>query len=291
MTSVGLSAAIFLLFQLFGRWDVRTFPAIVINYGVAASIGWILAGGSETFAEVHEQTWVPLALVMGLLFIYLFQLIARSTQEIGVTVTSIAAKLSMVIPVAIFLLFDAQDELTVQKGIAIALSVPAIMLASWKPGESRHVSNWTIPLIIFIGSGMIDLMFAGYSGPEHMTRVELRYLFASLPLITAFFAGLIWHARASRIHGTGFMPGGRTWAAGVSLGAINFGSLYFLLETYDKVGIDRSAVMPVNNLAIILLSSGLSVAFLQERLVSRNYLGLLLGASAIALLLWDAIIG
>ena len=138
---------------------------------------------------------------------------------------------------------------------------------------------------------MIDLMFAGYSGPEHMTRVELRYLFASLPLITAFFAGLIWHARASRIHGTGFMPGGRTWAAGVSLGAINFGSLYFLLETYDKVGIDRSAVMPVNNLAIILLSSGLSVAFLQEKLVSRNYLGLLLGASAIALLLWDAIIG
>jgi len=33
------------------------------------------------------------------------------------------------------------------------------------------------------------------------------------------------------------------------------------------------------------------VAFLHERLVSRNYLGLLLGASAIALLLWDAIIG
>jgi len=291
MTSVGLSAAIFLLFQLFGRWHVQTFPAIVINYGVAASIGWFLAGGHQTFAEVQNQSWVPLALAMGLLFIYLFQLIARSTQEIGVTVTSIAAKLSMVIPVAIFLIFDAQDQLTVQKGIAIALSVPAIMLASWKPGESRSISNWSMPLIIFVGSGMIDLMFAGYSGPEHMTRVDMRYLFASLPLITAFLVGLVWHVRTARVNAARLVPDAKTWLAGISLGAINFGSLYFLLETYDKVGIDRSAVMPVNNLAIILMSSGLSVAFLNEKLVKQNYLGLMLGASAIALLLWDALNG
>jgi len=33
------------------------------------------------------------------------------------------------------------------------------------------------------------------------------------------------------------------------------------------------------------------VAFLNEKLVKQNYLGLMLGASAIALLLWDALIG
>ena len=52
----------------------------------------------------------------------------------------------------------------------------------------------------------------------------------------------------------------------MGLGIINFGSLYFLLETYDKINLARSGVMPVNNLGVILLSAAASVAFLGERL-------------------------
>ena len=178
ITSIGLSAGIFLLFQLFERWRVDTFPAIVINYGVAAGLGWSLAGGMTTFKSVMHEPWAMVALCMGLLFIYLFQLIARSTQENGVTVTSIAAKLSMVLPVALFLLFDPNDTLNWQKGLAIALAIPAIVLASWKGTEKGRVAKWIVPLVIFFGSGMIDLMFAGFSGPEHMRQVEHRYLFA-----------------------------------------------------------------------------------------------------------------
>ena len=73
---------------------------------------------------------------MGLLFIYLFQLIARTTQTLGLTVTSIASKLSMVLPVALFLAFDPLDALTWKKGVAIALAIPAIVLASWKRGRT-----------------------------------------------------------------------------------------------------------------------------------------------------------
>ena len=113
----------------------------------------------------RSRGWV--ALGMGLLFIYLFQLIARTTQTLGLTVTSIASKLSMVLPVALFLAFDPLDALIWKNGVAIALAIPAIVLASWKEEErtvQQGAARWVVPLVIFVGSGCIDLMFAAYSG-------------------------------------------------------------------------------------------------------------------------------
>jgi len=76
--------------------------------------------------------------------------------------------------------------------------------------------------------------------------------------------------------------------AGLGLGIINFGSLYFLLETYDKLDLERSGIIPVNNLGVILLSAAASVLFLGERLNKRNQIGLALGMLVIFLLLSEA---
>lgn len=273
---------------MFKRWEVHTFQAIVINYGVAAAMGWVLADGVSLFQDVQRESWVWVALAMGLLFIYLFQLIARATQEIGLTVTSIASKLSMVLPVALFLAFDPLDKLTAPKGIAIALAVPAIVLSSWKGNQGNSASGasrWIIPMIIFLGSGMIDLMFAAYSGEGYMQSTSHRYLFASLPLTTACMAGLGWVAYRRKP----LFPDRTTVGAGVLLGVINFGSLYFLLETYDKVNLARSGVMPLNNLGVILASAAASVGLLSERLNAKNKLGLAMGSAVVALLLWEAL--
>ncbi|MDA9019351.1 cilia- and flagella-associated protein 77 [Flavobacteriales bacterium] len=137
--SISLSTGIFLLFQAFKLWNIDSLKAIVINYGVAGSLGWWLAGGTETFHRAWESDprWVGTGLAAGGLFIYLFQLIAKSAQENGITVTSISAKLSMVIPVAIFLLFDPGDTVTLKKMAAIGLSIPAIVLSSWKPEQTK----------------------------------------------------------------------------------------------------------------------------------------------------------
>ena len=288
LISIALSTGIFVLFQRFEHWGVHTLQAIVLNYGVAAALGWVLCGGAALFTSVQSEPWVWVALGMGLLFIYLFQLIARTTQTLGLTVTSIASKLSMVLPVAIFLAFDPLDALTWKKGLAIALAIPAIVLASWKE-EERSVQQgavrWVVPMVIFVGSGCIDLMFAAYSGEAHMQSVEHRYLFASLPLTTACIAGIAWLAVTGQLR----IPSKNTLLAGIGLGIINFGSLYFLLETYDKINLARSGVMPVNNLGVILLSAAASVAFLDERLNQRNRAGLALGALVISLLLWETL--
>lgn len=288
LTSIALSTGIFVLFQLFKKWQVDTLQAIVINYGVAAALGGALSGGMPLFQSVKNEPWVMVALAMGLVFIYLFQLIAKATQEIGITVTTIASKLSMVLPVALFLVFDPQDTLNGSKALAIGLAVPAIVLSSWKEeadDQKKSRMQWAVPLVIFIGSGLIDLMFAAYSGPECMQTPQHRYLFASLPLATACIAGVFWLLAARQFT----IPSRRTLVCGIALGIINFGSLYFLLETYDKVNLARSGVMPLNNLGVIVLSAAASVWLLGERLNAKNRLGLSLGAAVIVLLLWESI--
>jgi drug/metabolite transporter (DMT)-like permease len=275
-----------MLFQAFKAWRVDSFKAIVINYGVAAVFGWWLAEGWTTFHRAwnSDWRWVAIGLAAGGLFIYLFQLIARSAQENGVTVTSISAKLSMVIPVAIFLVFDPGDAVTFKKIVAIGLAIPAIVLSSWKPEQPKNQKNWLIPMTIFVGSGMIDLMFATFSGPEFMLETAFRYLFPSLPLSTAFITGVFWLMFSRRQQtGSEFSPKA-TLAGGIFLGIINFGSLYFLLETYDKVNLDKSAIMPINNLGIIIASAILSLFIFREKLYRPNLVGLLLGGTAIALL-------
>jgi drug/metabolite transporter (DMT)-like permease len=106
-----------------------------------------------------------------------------------------------------------------------------------------------------------------------------------LPLTTACIAGVAWLAASGQLR----VPSKNTVLAGVCLGIINFGSLYFLLETYDKINLARSGVMPVNNLGVILLSAAASVVFLGERLNPRNRAGLAMGAMVILLLLWESL--
>ena len=53
--SISLSTGIFLLFQAFKSWNIDSFKAIVINYGVAGSLGWWLAGGTDTFRRAWES--------------------------------------------------------------------------------------------------------------------------------------------------------------------------------------------------------------------------------------------
>lgn len=284
---IACSAGIFLLFRAFTSWGAHTLQAIVINYGVAALLGWTLSGGFSTLKMAWGTPWVNTAMAVGILFIYLFHLIARSTQELGVTVTSIAAKLSMVIPVAVFLIFDPTDEPALTKLLAVGLAVPAVVLSSWKNEKQTSNRSWIIPLIIFLGGGLIDLMFGWYSGPEHMTRIEFRYLFATIPFSVAFIIGLGMLLRAKLRPVPPHTDHNRTitWIGGVILGVINFGSLYLLLEAFDKLPLDRSAIMPIANLGIVLVSSLMAIYAFKEKLSTTNWMGLLIGALSIGMLL------
>lgn len=283
--SVLASSAIFIIFRLLPRVGAFTFPAIVVNYIVAASCGFMMLSHDYPILEKATQPWFYSGLALGALFISLFYLMAFTAQRTGVGVTSIATKMSLVLPVAWFMITDPDDAPTFLKVSAVILAVTGVVLSARKSQNGQF--NWSyilFPVIIFIGSGIIDLIIGQFSNDKYLSSSNDQYLFAATPFITSTLIGLVVMAgRLARKQAVMNLP---TAIAGVILGLVNFGSIYFLVRTFDAGLLDRSAIIPVNNLGVVLCSALASLLFFNEVFSTKNKVGLALSVLAIVILLF-----
>lgn len=276
------NAGIFLTFRLFKAKGINTHLAITINYLVAASFGWMLAGGFEAMAVSTTKPWFATTAIMGTGFLFLFNLMAKCTRDLGVSIATISTKLSMVIPISVFLIIYPEDTLTISKIIAIALAIVTIILASsGKKREGVRKLEILIPLVIFLGSGGIDLVFGLYSGEEYMQTQSDTYAFTSIPFTVAFMTGLATRSFPKYRHKVRVLD---LWG-GALLGLINFGSLYFLLKTFSDSGMDKSTVIPSLNVSVIIFSTIAALILFKEKPSTKTWLGLALGCISISLFL------
>lgn len=299
MIALGLcilvQSLMFSLFRLFPSFNVRLEDAIVINYLVAASMAIGMAGAGHTLSRLDQPSTLA-GVGMGLFFLYLFRKIGECTQQMGLGVVAIATKMSMVVPMLIFILMDPSDAFSWQKGAAILLAFPAVWYASTPSGSPDDegtsgtgsvkgkvaAASWVLPAIVFLGSGMIDLGFGWFSTPEHMSCDEDRLSFASIPFM---MAALIGTSRWALLPACKPRLDRPTVLGGVILGIINVGSLFFLLSAYEQMPLSRSAIVPMNNLGVVLATALAGMAFFAERPSRRNLLGWFLATTALVLLL------
>ena len=278
------TGGVFLTFRAFEQWGVNRYYAIVINYGVASTLGWTLSGGLPMMKTASDMPWFFLTMAMGLGFLFLFNLMAKCTAELGVAVSSIASKLSLVIPVAIFLIIDPTDILTTKKLIALSLALVAILISSVGDDSKHHShSKWAflLPIIIFVGSGAIDLVFAWFSNSTDIPTTEHAMAFTSVPFTTAFVVGsviVLFKKNTS-------LPSRNDLLAGLLLGVINFGSLFFLIGAYSTPGIDKSVLIPGVNLGVVIFSTLAAVAIYKDRPSKITWSGLAIGCMSIAILM------
>lgn len=281
--SILSSSIIFVMFRLLPRFGAHTFPAIVINYMVAASCGLAMLGDDYSIRAQLDKPWISGGLLLGTLFISLFYLMAFTAQRVGVGVTSIATKMSLVIPVAWFMLTDPNDAPTLLKISAVLLAIIGVVLSSRK--EKGQPFNWAyalFPVIIFMGSGVIDLVIGHFSQGGHLTSENDQYLFTAMPFLTSSAIGLSV-LLGRKIKGLPIFNW-PTVIGGMLLGLVNFGSIFFLVRTFDAELLDRSALIPVNNLGVVLVTALASLLLFSERLTRIKSLGLFVSVVAILLL-------
>lgn len=281
--SILSSSIIFVMFRLLPRFGAHTFPAIVINYMVAAGCGLAMLGNDYSIREQLDKPWISGGLLLGTLFISLFYLMAFTAQRVGVGVTSIATKMSLVIPVAWFMLTDPNDAPTLLKISAVLLAILGVVLSSKK--EKGQPFNWAyalFPVIIFMGSGIIDLVIGHFSQGGHLASENDQYLFTAMPFLTSSAIGLSV-LLGRKIKGLPIFNW-PTVIGGMLLGLVNFGSIFFLVRTFDAELLDRSALIPVNNLGVVLVTALASLLLFSERLTRIKSLGLFVSVVAILLL-------
>ena len=110
-----------------------------------------------SFQEITSQSWFYGAFFLGILFILVFNLMALTSQRNGLSVASVAGKMSLVIGV-IFGIVYYNESANYIKVIGILLALLAVYLTSTKETKEKvkKKNNLLFPILLFFGSGCID---------------------------------------------------------------------------------------------------------------------------------------
>ncbi len=277
-----LNTYLVICLKAFGKFNVNTFQAIVVNYFVCVVTGIYYEGKVPDYSEAIHQPWFYYAVYMGAAFFILFILMGHITQTMSATVTSVAGKLSMVIPVtAAFFLYN--DPVTAIKIIAVVLAIVSVVLSSLKEDKATHFQSGKyllLPVILFIGSGINDTL-SKYCQETYLTDNEFS-TFNIIVFSVAAFVGLITLS-IQLLNGRKFEM--RSIVAGIVLGVPNFFSLQFLLITLDTEGWDSSVIFTLNNIGILVATVLFAFILFREKLSKLNWIGLALGLVAIGIMI------
>jgi len=286
LLSILSSTGIFLIFRLIEKRGVKNFPVIVINYITAAILGFAFNSRTATEAGDFPAAFYALAILIGILFILMFFVVARSSQKAGMAVTTIAGKMSVVFPILFSILYDVHDSISLLKVTGIMVALTGVLLTIYKKRtQLPDPTFFFLPLILFIGMGFVDSLvkLAQY---EYISDSNLSLFTAILFSISALSGLVASFFHRGRFRSL-FTPGALIW--GVLLGGVNFGSIFFLVKTLnhnhpEHGTIDSSVVFGINNIGIVALSVILGMLLFQEKLSGMNKFGILICIIATILL-------
>lgn len=278
LLSILASTFIFVVFKLFNRFNINTLQAIVVNYIVACISGLIAFDGTIQFSEIPQYDWFYYTLALGALFIVVFNLMALTTQKSGLSVVSVATKMSVVVPI-LFGLMYYKESLSFLKILGIALALLAVYLVSIKAttGLSINKKSLYLPLLVFLGSGVIDTSLKYLEEAfvaENDVSIFSATIFASAGVIGLFIVTVMALRGKLKLHF-------KNVVAGICLGVPNFFSIYFLVKALRTGLMDSSGIFTVNNVAIVMLSTFIGIFLFSERLQKKNWLGIIFAVLSI----------
>ncbi len=269
-------ALLFAIFKVFDRREIPMLPAIVVNYFTAFAFGAVL---TQPWKWGTISPLLPSACLLGVLFISIFYLSAISTQRIGVAVTAVASKMSLVVTV-LFAVFAFGDRPPPFGWLGILLALVAVFISSWSPGAQNNKRAWLLPVLLFFGTAAVDITL------NTVQRVQLSPATESLfPTIVFGIAGVLG---CTILAATGtirqlLLP--RVLIGGLVLGLINYASLYFIVGALARSGFAASSVFPLMNIGVILFGTAISILAFGERLRRMQWIGIGCALFAMALIL------
>ncbi len=258
-------------------------PVIVYNYLFASATGFIISGKQTLNSLMDSADWIPLAIIIGILFILMFFVVGKSSQVAGISVTTVASKMSVVTPIVFSILADPLDEITLLKSVGIIIALLAVFLTVYRK-KTLEIERSAIffPVLLFFGMGVVDSLVK-YSQLHFIEDSKLA-IFSAVLFLFAFLCGLV--IISFRKGALKLLYSSRTLYWGLFLGLSNYGSIYFIIRALNfrnmnGSGIDSSVVFGVNNTGIVVLSVLTGYLVFNEKLRKINYLGIFLAILAI----------
>lgn len=253
---------------------------IIVNYATATVLGLMLNPVNSPVGAIVKADWFPIAALIGILFLVMFFLIGWSSEKAGIVLTTIATRMSMILPIS-FSLFLFDELITFSKIVKIIITLVAVGLALYhKPDKKIKRIYSLLPVILFIGSGSVDTLV---KTAQHLyiPQNEIEIFSSSLFGISFISSLILLFIKKQGEH----IFAGNTLFVGMALGAFNFGSLYFLINALNKSGIDSSLIFGINNLSIVCLSLLFGAILFKEKLSRINWTGIAFSIICIVILI------
>ena len=280
--SICVSSFLFVILKLFDILKIDTFQAIVVNYLVAAILGFYISDISVSIQKIPNQPWFLGAFLLGVLFIIVFNLMALTSQKNGLSVASVSSKMSVVIAI-IFGVIYYDESLSYIKTTGILLALMAVYLTSTKEKNIVLNKNSSIlfPILLFFGSGAID---------TSLKYVETTYvqdggvpLFSATIFACAFIFGSLFLAYQKFKGLVAFEF--KNILGGILLGVPNYFSIVYLLKALSAEGMESSTAFTINNVGIVILSTLFGMMLFKERIAIKNWLGIVVAVLSIMMVM------
>lgn len=280
-----INSTIALVFKGFQRFKVNNLNAIVVNYFVCALTASLIFMRPVIDANVVDYPWFFPAVGLGALFIFIFNIVAQAVQRIGITLTTIFQKMSLVFPSIVGILFF-EEAFGISKGFGILLAIVSIIMINMvrsnvQQGSQSSLRNWWhLAFLTLLGSGIIEVSLYVISAKGMSEGSNVSFT-GSLFFFAGCFGLLFFIFKIAR-GAPGFAWKDLLW--GTLLGIPNFFSIYWIMVMLEN-GMDGSTVFPILNVGIIVLNTFMGYFFFKETLSLFQWLGILAAIISIVLLI------
>ncbi|MCB9197931.1 MAG: DMT family transporter [Flavobacteriales bacterium] len=281
LITIALFNVLVILFKLFPKYKVDNLQALIFNYITAGILGFVFYKGEFSITQVLQANWLLHAIVIGVLFIIVFNFYAFGTQKVGVAISTVANKMSLVFPVVASLLLYPSETISIYKILGFAFSIIGIYLTSTKGGKLSFDKKYIwIILAIFVGQGIADIVFndctkiPGASGQTELIFVVLFFIAALVGVIMTIGKSV----------GAGFKFEWKNIFWGIAVGIPNYGTLYFMFKALHSSGLDSSEVYPIISMGAVLSSAIIGLLIFKEKISGSNWVGILFALLGIAII-------
>jgi len=268
------SIGILLLFRLYVTFKVNTNIAIVVSYLTSTILCFSFSDTSKSILINQNSLF---ALLLGISFFVGFIFLSLSTQKSGISLTSVASNISVIIPILVAAIFYHEKIIGIHLAGVIA-SIPAVFLI-FKPKTKQKFSRSIIiyPFIIFVISGFNNsiLREAQRNGVVANSMFFLGIIFGIAFISSFFYSIIIKKEKPSKT---------KDWIFGILLGIANFASTFYFLKSLE---IFTSALFfPIYNISFITISTFIGITFFKETYSKLQMIGLFIAGIAVMLMNW-----
>ena len=279
-------SAMVMLFKYFDKIGVNNLTAITFNYFTAGILALFSYRVENSIIELKSNINLNLlicSLIVGVLFVITFNLYAFTAQKIGITLSTIANKMSMIIPILIGLILF-KEEVTLIKVIGIFLAIGAIIFSSKEDKKSKKLSqvNMLILSLLFIGQGLADGILNW--AQKNILNSDNMNLFFTLTFLSAGLAGGLYIFY--KIKTSNFKMNKKSILWGIILGIPNYLTLLYFIKSLKNDLFSSYQVFPIVNIGVIVLCTILSVILFKEKVSFYKWIGVGFGILAISLILF-----